>query len=68
MVEYNEAEDVPCFRKWGCNISEQTGSIPAGKGKSREDGGDHQHAPSRKERLSCEKYESRLCERLATGI
>ena len=40
QLRYNEAEDVPYFRKWGCNISEQTGSIPAGTGKSREDGGE----------------------------
>ena len=25
--DYNEVEDVPHFRKWGCNISEQAVSI-----------------------------------------
>ncbi len=38
VVIYNEAEDVPHFCKWGCNISEQTVSIsPASLKRQLED-------------------------------
>jgi len=37
-IRYNEAEDVPHFCKWGCNISEQAVSIsPASLKRQLED-------------------------------
>ena len=37
-AQYNEAEDVPHFCKWGCNISEQAVSIsPASLKRQLED-------------------------------